>query len=125
MRFDDLKLMPLLLQNVQAAGYETPNPIQQATIPLVLAGKDVLGCAQTGTSGTTNAGTQQVSSGSGSAVYHTVKKGDTVWALVNKKYKYLGKSESWVINNNPKAFSRKGDARTLQIGRKLLMGYKK
>ena len=49
MRFDDLKLMPLLLQNVQAAGYETPTPIQQATIPLVLAGKDVLGCAQTGT----------------------------------------------------------------------------
>lgn len=32
MRFDDLKLMPLLLQNVQAAGYETPTPIQQATI---------------------------------------------------------------------------------------------
>lgn len=87
--------------------------------------KNIEGCAQTGTSGTTNAGTQQVSSGSGSAVYHTVKKGDTVWALVNKKYKYLGKSESWVINNNPKAFSRKGDARTLQIGRKLLMGYKK
>ena len=49
MRFDDLKLMPLLLQNVQVAGYETPTPIQQATIPLVLAGKDVLGCAQTGT----------------------------------------------------------------------------
>lgn len=49
MRFDDLKLMLLLLQNVQAAGYETPTPIQQATIPLVLAGKDVLGCAQTGT----------------------------------------------------------------------------
>ena len=49
MRFDDLKLMPLLLQNVQAAGYEPPTPIQQATIPLVLAGKDVLGCAQTGT----------------------------------------------------------------------------
>ncbi len=46
MRFDDLKLMPLLLQNVQAAGYETPTPIQQATIPLVLAGKDVLGCTQ-------------------------------------------------------------------------------
>ena len=29
MRFDDLKLMPLLLQNVQAAGYETPTPIQR------------------------------------------------------------------------------------------------
>ena len=42
MRFDDLKLMPLLLQNVQAAGYETPTPIQQATIPLVLAGNCLL-----------------------------------------------------------------------------------
>lgn len=49
MHFEDLNLMPLLLQNVQAAGYETPTPIQQATIPLVLSGKDVLGCAQTGT----------------------------------------------------------------------------
>lgn len=41
--------MPMLLQNVQAAGYETPTPIQQATIPLVMSGRDVLGCAQTGT----------------------------------------------------------------------------
>lgn len=82
------------------------------------------GAAATGTSGKTNAGTQQVTTGSKKAVYHTVKKGDTVWALVNNKYKYLGKSCSWVINNNPKAFSRKGDATTLQIGKKLLMGYK-
>lgn len=81
------------------------------------------GTKATSTSGTTNAGTQQVkSSSSKKSVYHTVKKGDTVSALVNK-YK-TGKSVSWVINNNPKAFSKKGDARTLQIGKKLLMGYK-
>ncbi len=49
MQFDDLNLMPLLLKNVKAAGYETPTPIQQSTIPLVLSGRDVLGCAQTGT----------------------------------------------------------------------------
>ncbi len=49
MSFDTLGLMPILLKNVHAAGYETPTPIQTATIPLVLAGKDVLGCAQTGT----------------------------------------------------------------------------
>lgn len=84
---------------------------------------NIEGCAQTGTAGTTNAGTQQVRSGSTAAVYHTVKKGDTVYALVNK-YK-TGKTVSWVINNNPGAFSRKGDARTLQIGKKLLMGYKR
>lgn len=83
---------------------------------------NIEGIEATSTSGTTNAGTQQVTSGSGKAVYHKVKKGDTVWALV-QKYK-AGKSVSWVINNNPKAFSRKGDAKTLQIGRKLLMGYR-
>lgn len=49
MTFDDLNLMPLILQNVHQAGYETPTPIQKATIPLVLDGKDILGCAQTGT----------------------------------------------------------------------------
>lgn len=85
---------------------------------------NIEGTESTGTNGKTNAGTQQIKSGSGSAVYHTVKKGDTVWALCNKKYKYLGKSCSWVISKNPKAFSRKGDATTLQIGKKLLMGYK-
>lgn len=85
---------------------------------------NIEGVETTSTSGTTNAGTQQIKNGSGTAVYHTVKKGDTVWTLVNTKYKYLGKSVSWVINNNPKAFSRKGDATTLQIGKKLLMGYR-
>ena len=49
MTFEALNLMPLILQNVHAAGYQTPTPIQAATVPLVLAGKDVLGCAQTGT----------------------------------------------------------------------------
>ncbi len=49
MTFDSLNLMPIILKNVRNAGYETPTPIQEATIPLVLAGKDVLGCAQTGT----------------------------------------------------------------------------
>lgn len=86
--------------------------------------KNIEGVQSTSTSGTTNAGTQQISKGSGTAVYHTVKKGDTVWALVNKKYANLNKSVSWVINNNPGAFSRKGDATTLQIGKKLLMGYR-
>lgn len=85
---------------------------------------NIEGTQSTSTSGKTNAGTQQIKNGSGTAVYHTVKRGDTVWALVNNKYKNLGKSVSWVLNNNPNAFSRKGDATTLQIGKKLLMGYK-
>ena len=49
MSFETLNLLPAILKNVHAAGYETPTPIQRATIPLVAAGKDVLGCAQTGT----------------------------------------------------------------------------
>ncbi len=49
MSFESLGLMPIILKNVRGAGYETPTPIQQATIPLVMSGRDVLGCAQTGT----------------------------------------------------------------------------
>lgn len=85
---------------------------------------DIEGIPATGTSGTTNAGMQQVVSGSEKAVYHMTKRGDTVYALVNTSYKYLGSTTKWVIDNNPSAFSRKGDARSLQIGKKLLMGYK-
>ncbi|NLA87596.1 MAG: DEAD/DEAH box helicase [Clostridiales bacterium] len=49
MKFNELNLIAPLLRAVTGAGYETPTPIQEATIPLVLEGKDVLGCAQTGT----------------------------------------------------------------------------
>lgn len=71
------------------------------------------------------AGTQQVNNGNGDAVYHTVQKGNTVYVLVTKNYKELGSTVQWVIDNNPNAFSRKGDPTTLKIGAKLLMGYKK
>lgn len=70
------------------------------------------------------AGTQQVSQGTGNAVYHTVQKGDTVWKLVNTNYKELGSTVQWVIDNSPDAFSKKGDATTLKVGAKLLIGYK-
>ena len=49
MRFDDLKLSEAVLQAVHAEGYENPTPIQQKAIPHVLEGKDLMGCAQTGT----------------------------------------------------------------------------
>jgi ATP-dependent RNA helicase RhlE len=49
MTFDELKLHPTLLQAVKAEGYTTPTPIQAQAIPHVLAQRDVLGCAQTGT----------------------------------------------------------------------------
>lgn len=71
-----------------------------------------------------NGGTQQTKGGKSTSVYHKTKKGDTVYNLVNKNYKSLGKSVSWVVNNNPNAFSKKGDPKTLKVGVKLLMGYK-
>src|SRR5260370_17123775 len=49
MSFADLGLSPEVLQAVRDAGYETPTPIQTQAIPVVLMGRDVLGCAQTGT----------------------------------------------------------------------------
>ena len=49
MDFDHLNLVPALRNNVRAAGYTDPTPIQKETIPYVLSGRDVLGCAQTGT----------------------------------------------------------------------------
>ena len=47
--FDGLGLIPELLSAIKRAGYVTPTPIQQLAIPPALAGRDVLGCAQTGT----------------------------------------------------------------------------
>ena len=43
------QLLPALQRAVQEEGYVEPTPIQAQTIPLLLAGRDVLGCAQTGT----------------------------------------------------------------------------
>jgi superfamily II DNA/RNA helicase len=47
--FSDLGLSPETLQAVQDTGYTTPTPIQEQAIPVALAGRDVLGIAQTGT----------------------------------------------------------------------------
>ena len=48
-KFSDLALSPKVLKAVEAAGYETPTPIQAGAIPPALEGRDVLGIAQTGT----------------------------------------------------------------------------
>jgi ATP-dependent RNA helicase DeaD len=47
--FEALDLPEPLLRVVRELGYETPSPIQTQTIPHLLAGRDVLGQAQTGT----------------------------------------------------------------------------
>jgi superfamily II DNA/RNA helicase len=49
MSFDDLGLGADVLRAVADAGYKEPTPIQRQAIPYVLSGRDVLGCAQTGT----------------------------------------------------------------------------
>lgn len=49
MTFNDLQLTEPLKKAVQKAGYSTPTPIQARSIPAILEGRDILGCAQTGT----------------------------------------------------------------------------
>lgn len=49
MPFSKLDLSPQVLEGVRAAGYTDPTPIQLRAIPLILAGRDVIGSAQTGT----------------------------------------------------------------------------
>ena len=49
MQFQELNLIKPLLAAVKCCGYTEPTPIQRKTIPPVLDGRDVLGCAQTGT----------------------------------------------------------------------------
>ena len=47
--FSELELSPEVFKALEKTGYERPSPIQAKTIPLLLAGKDVIGQAQTGT----------------------------------------------------------------------------
>lgn len=49
MKFTELNLSDAILAAIEKAGFETPSPIQEQTIPLALEGKDVIGQAQTGT----------------------------------------------------------------------------
>lgn len=49
MTFENLNLIAPILEALKTEGYTTPTPIQAQTIPLALEGKDILGCAQTGT----------------------------------------------------------------------------
>ena len=49
MSFDSLGLSAPILKAIAEKGYETPSPIQAQSIPAILAGKDVMAAAQTGT----------------------------------------------------------------------------
>src|SRR5205085_4082080 len=45
----DLHLIPALLEAMRDMGYTRPTPIQAEAIPVVMAGRDLIGCASTGT----------------------------------------------------------------------------
>jgi len=49
MKFEDLNLLKNIQQALADEGYESPTPIQQQAIPIILEGTDLVGCAQTGT----------------------------------------------------------------------------
>lgn len=49
MKFEDLNLIEAVIKALKDEGYDRPTPIQEQAIPHALIGRDVLGCAQTGT----------------------------------------------------------------------------
>ncbi len=49
MDFKSLQISPIILDNIARLGYQSPTPIQEQSIPIVLASQDVMGLAQTGT----------------------------------------------------------------------------
>ncbi len=49
MKFNDFNFEPSLQEGLDAMGFETPTPIQEQAIPIILENKDLIACAQTGT----------------------------------------------------------------------------
>ena len=49
MQFKELKVIPEILKALEEENYSQATPIQEEAIPIILDGKDMLGCAQTGT----------------------------------------------------------------------------
>ena len=49
MRFDEIDFQEDVMQGIDAMGFEEMTPVQEKAMPPILQGKDVLGCAQTGT----------------------------------------------------------------------------
>jgi len=47
-KFSEANLCTLLASNVKRAGYETPTPVQKNALPIIMAGRDLMACAQTG-----------------------------------------------------------------------------
>lgn len=48
MQFDEVKLTKIIKNSIQLAGYDKPTPVQKYAIPIIIARRDVMACAQTG-----------------------------------------------------------------------------
>jgi ATP-dependent RNA helicase RhlE len=49
MQFKELNIIPAIIKSLENENYKVPTPIQEEAIPIILSGRDLLGCAQTGT----------------------------------------------------------------------------
>lgn len=49
MRFDELDLEDEVLDGIDAMNFQEMTPVQEQTIPIILDGRDIIACAQTGT----------------------------------------------------------------------------
>ena len=47
-QFQAAGMRPLLMENVTKSGYKIPTPVQKNAIPIIMAGRDLMACAQTG-----------------------------------------------------------------------------
>jgi len=87
--FEELQLMPEILKAIKDMGFEEPTPIQKAAIPPILAGRDVMGQAQTGTGKTAAFGIPLI---------QKVKKGKGIQAVVLTPTRELATQVSEEIN---------------------------
>lgn len=46
--FEDSGLRTILLENIKKSGYTKPTPVQKYAIPIIMSGRDLMACAQTG-----------------------------------------------------------------------------
>jgi len=74
MQFKDLNIIPDIIKALEMENYQTPTPIQEEAIPVILNGKDLLGCAQTGTGKTAAFAIPTLQLLSEEKIYHSAKQ---------------------------------------------------
>lgn len=74
MQFKELNVIPVILKALEKENYAEPTPIQEKAIPIILSGKDLLGCAQTGTGKTAAFAIPTLQLLSEDVISHTVQR---------------------------------------------------